>query len=231
MDLSEAWRCGVHAMGSPSPCSRCGTFLCQSCRPGGRCEACDAREGASVLALEDESLPMWRRGGQSLLDLLLHPLVFFERAARSDRLDTPLALLTVVGALQASVVVAQRWLLFGWETTPEVPGILSLAVANLASPFVRTAFLAAFFHPLELVLKPGRHFRRTYRAVSWSVVFSLLIFIPTLGPGLSAITQLVFAVLGVRAAHPTARWALRVLGVVALLFCFVGFYRIFQTTK
>lgn len=125
---------------------------------------------------------MAQRLGRALLDLLLHPLTFFEQAARSDRLDTPLAVLAFVSAVQVLVIVATGWP--GTETTDRLAhlaGVLGAAALAFASPFVRAAVLAAFFHPFELLTRPGRHFRRTYRAVSWGVVFSLLGYIPTAG--------------------------------------------------
>lgn len=189
---------------------------------------CEARAPEPVIPLEDASLPLGRRVVHSLRDLLLHPQAFFERAARGERLDTPLAVLTVIGSLHAVVVVAREWTA---EVSPEMlGGVALIAALSFVAPFVRTAALAVLFHPLELLFKPGRSFRRTFRAVAWSAVFSVLFFLPGYGPGLSALVQFGYAVLGVRALQRTGRWVWGVLAAAALLCCFVGFYKIFQTT-
>lgn len=58
----------------------------------------------------------------------------------------------------------------------------------------------------------------------------MLFFIPAYGPGLSALVQFVYSVLGVRSVHRSSRWVWSVVLVVMLLFCFVGFYKVFQAT-
>jgi hypothetical protein len=160
-----------------------------------------------------------------MLDMVISPRPFFERAARGDRLDTPFAILAFVGAVQAFFGAVRSW-----DSSP-LEQVGAVMVASFIMPFLRTALLAALLHPFDLLLKPGRHFRRTYRAASWSAIFTLLSVVPMVGPALSAISQLVYGVLGIRALHPTARWVAVVLGFLALTFCFVGFYKVFQTTR
>lgn len=225
---ADAWRCRLHPEAGPAPCTRCGTFLCLTCRPAGQCAECEARAPEPVIPLEDASLPLGRRVVHSLRDLILHPLAFFERAARGERLDTPLAVLTVIGSLQACFIVVREW---PAELSREsLRGLALVAVLSFATPFLRTGLMAAWFHPLELFFKPGRWFRRTFRAVASSAVFSVLFFVPTYGPGLSALVQFVYSVLGVRSVHRSSRWVWSVVLVVMLLFCFVGFYKVFQAT-
>jgi hypothetical protein len=171
---------------------------------------------------------MARRLADSLRALILHPLEFFERAARGERLDTPLAVLTAIGSLQAVLIVMREW-----PTEPSGRPLRLLAIVAVISfvtPFVRTTAMAVWFHPLELFFNPGRWFRRTFRAVAWSAVFSVLYFIPVAGPALSVISQFVYTVLGVRSLQETSRWAWSIVLMVFVLFCFVGLYAAFQTT-
>lgn len=226
-DARDAWRCSLHADATPTPCARCGTFFCAECRAGGRCAACEARALEPGLPLEDESIQLAQRVGLSLRALILHPRAFFESAARGDRLDTPLAVLTAIGAVQAVFIVVREW---PADVSPDtLRGLAIVSVLSFMTPFVRTAAMAALFHPLNLLFKPGRWFRLTFRAVTWSAVFSVLFFIPVYGPALSVLVQFVYTVIGVRSLHRSAHWIWGVLVAVALLFCFVVFYKIFQT--
>lgn len=119
-----------------------------TCRPAGQCAECEARAPEPVIPLEDASLPLGRRVVHSLRDLILHPLAFFERAARGERLDTPLAVLTVIGSLQACFIVVREW---PAELSREsLRGLALVAVLSFATPFLRAGLMAAWFHPLEL---------------------------------------------------------------------------------
>lgn len=211
-----------------APCTRCGTFLCPECRPSGQCAACEARLTANPIPLEDPTLPVWRRALGTLWELTVHPLRFHDRAAKGDGIVLPVLFvssLNLISTLPALVFLAGNPELLG-------AGVVTI-VTSVAFPITRIVGLTVLLHPIEYFWRPGPRFAQTFRALTWSSVFSIVSVVPFVGPLLAAIFVFAHVILGLRAVHPK-RWvgALVILTLlfVMLIALFVVTYRAFEST-